>query len=412
MMSNDQYNGTRPMGNGAPADQDFSGRCETMGAAKGRNMRRMCAVGAAACAAIAAVMMFKATTTPSGAVASESMPTQTESAPSVMTAGPATAPVASRSSATSSLPSYAKNFRRPHTIPYPPENAYTPAREQLGHMLFFDPRVSSSNILSCASCHNPAFNWGDSLPKGVGDKMNTLGRRTPTILNLAWADLLFWDGRADSLESQALGPIASKGEMNMDLDQLIEKLNKIEGYKPYFEWAYPGEGITKETVGKAIATFERGVVSEQAPFDEYIDGRDYAINASAKRGFELFNTKANCVACHSGWSFTDHGFYDIGLPDGDVGRAKHLGLPSMQHAFKTPTLRNVAQRAPYMHDGSEATLEDVVEFYNVGGRTNRPSVNPAIKPLDLTDQEKADLVEFLKTLTSADAPVTVPVLPR
>lgn len=304
-------------------------------------------------------------------------------------------------------------FKRPAAPPFPKDNAWTAEREALGKALFFDPRLSRANSISCASCHNPSFCWGDGLPKGVGHGSKEVGRRTPTILNTAWAELLFWDGRAGSLEEQALGPIAAAGEMNLPLDQMVTKVTAIAGYKPMFEKAYPGEPISERVVGKAIATFERTVVSAAAPFDRWIDGQEDAIGESAKRGFDLFNTKANCVKCHSGWNFTDDGFHDIGLAGEDPGRGKLLPqLESMQHAFKTPTLRNVTLRGPYMHDGSEASLEAVVHFYNKGGAARRPSLAPEVFALNLGEAEVKDLCAFMETLTSADQPVALPLLPR
>lgn len=304
-------------------------------------------------------------------------------------------------------------FKRPAGPEFPKDNAYTPAREELGKALFFDPRLSGANSISCASCHNPAFSWGDGLPKGVGHGSKEVGRRTPTILNTAYSTLLFWDGRAESLEEQALGPIAAAGEMNLPLDQMVARLKSIAGYKPLFEKAYPGEGISEKTVAKAIATFERTVISGTAPFDEWVAGREEAISESARRGFDLFNTKASCVKCHSGWNFTDDGFHDIGLASDDIGRGKFLSqLESMHYAFKTPTLRNVRHRAPYMHDGSEETLESVVQFYNKGGAAKRPSLSPEMQPLNLTETELKDLCDFMDTLTSKDKAVEIPVLPR
>ncbi len=303
-------------------------------------------------------------------------------------------------------------YRRPTSVPFPADNAWTRDREALGRTLFFDPRLSGSGVISCASCHNPSFSWGDGLPKGIGHGQKAVGRRTPTALNLAWTERLFWDGRADSLEAQALGPIEAAGEMNMPLDELLPKLAEMPGYQRMFAMAYPGEGITKATLGKAIATFERTIVSGVAPFDEWIAGREDAISAGAKRGFTLFNGKARCSTCHSGWNFTDGSFHDIGLPSTDPGRGKLLPqIARMQHAFKTPTLRNADHRGPYMHDGSVATLRDVVELYDTAG-VARPSRSPEIRPLRLTAAEKKDLVEFLLTLTSADPAVTLPVLPR
>jgi cytochrome c peroxidase len=303
-------------------------------------------------------------------------------------------------------------FQRPAQVPFPAHNPYTPERAELGKALFFDPRLSGSNAISCASCHNPAFSWGDALPKGIGHGSKPVGRRTPTILNTAFAELLFWDGRAESLEEQALGPISAPGEMNLPQDQLVEKIRSI-GYEKQFAAAYPGEAISLQTIAKAIATFERTVISDTAPFDEWIAGRENAISESAKRGFDLFNTKAACVQCHSGWNFTDNGFHDIGIPGDDLGRGKHLpDITAVHYAFKTPTLRNVAHRGPYMHDGSEKRIEDVVLFYNQGGKARRPSLSPEMKPLALDQREIDDLCNFLRTLTSQDKPVVIPTLPN
>jgi cytochrome c peroxidase len=167
-----------------------------------------------------------------------------------------------------------------------------------------------------------------------------------------------------------------------------------------------------ETIAKSIATYERTVVSGRAPFDAWIEGNTKAISEEAKRGFVLFNTKAGCNECHSGWNFTDDSFHDIGLSSPDIGRGKHLpGVIKMQHAFKTPGLREIARRGPYMHDGSVATLEAVMEHYDQGG-IKRASLSELMKPLSLTRQEIADLVSFMKTLTSDMDPTTVPVLPR
>lgn len=305
-----------------------------------------------------------------------------------------------------------KKYARPDAVPCPRENAPSKERELLGRTLFFDTRLSGSGWIACASCHNPAFSWGDGLPKAIGHGMKTLGRRTPTILNLSWGELFFWDGRAESLEEQALGPIQAPGEMNMPVDRLVEVLKAIPGYRVLFEKAYPGEPISPRTIGRALANFERTVNSAKAPFDRWIEGDENAISNHAKTGFDLFNGKASCAQCHSGWSFTDYGFHDIGVADEDLGRGVHLKLEAMQHAFKTPTLRNATHRAPYLHDGSSPTLEDVIEFYDLGGKAKRPSLSPEIRELHLSADEKKALLEFLKTLTSTDAPVLIPVMPR
>ena len=308
---------------------------------------------------------------------------------------------------------YRAGYRRPRTAPHPAGNARTAARAELGRMLFFDPRLSKSGSMSCATCHDPGLSWGDGRALAIGDGRQKLLRRTPTILNLAWAPALAWDGRADSLEEQARGPIEAEGEMNMKMDLLISRLQFSAGYRRLFDKAYPGEPIAPETMSKAIATFERGIVSADAPFDRWVAGDDLAIPENARRGLVLFNEKARCGVCHSGWRFTDDGFYDIGVVTTDEGRGKVTPFIELtRFAFKTPTLRNVAQRAPYLHNGSAATLSDVIDLYDRGGIAKRPSLSPEIKPLGLTAGEKADLMAFLLTLTSADPRTPAPVLPR
>ena len=305
-----------------------------------------------------------------------------------------------------------KKYRRSGGPVFPTANQYPESRELLGRTLFFDPRLSGSKFIACSTCHNPGFAWGDGLPKGIGDGMKSLKRHTPTILNTAYSDVLFWDGRAGSLEEQALGPIKSAAEMNMPLGQAVERVSSLSGYKTLFARAYPGEPIGEETIAKAIATFERTVVSAEAPFDLWIGGDQQAISEPAKRGFDLFNRKAGCAQCHSGWNFTDSGFHDIGMSDDDLGRGALLKLEAMQHAFKTPTLRNVTLRAPYMHDGSEQSLSAVVDFYDEGGKAQRASLAPEIHSLHLTAGERSDLLAFLQTLTSIDKSTAVPALPR
>jgi cytochrome c peroxidase len=302
-------------------------------------------------------------------------------------------------------------YKRPDSIPFPATDRYSDAKAQLGQTLFFDPRLSGPATMSCATCHNPALAWKDGLPRGVGNKANQLGRATPTILNLAWADLLMWDGRKDGLEDQASGPIEADAEMNLPIPKLIERLSAIPSYHRIFHEAFGRDEISKTTITQAIATFERTLVSNKAPFDRWIEGNERAIGVDAKHGFQIFNEKGHCAACHSGWRFTDDSFHDIGLKSEDIGRGGQVpDEPMLKYAFKTPTLRNVDQRAPYMHDGSVSTLRDVVIHYDTGF-IDRPSLSPEMHRLGLTEKEIDDLVTFLHTLTSQDDPVTVPVLP-
>ena len=303
-------------------------------------------------------------------------------------------------------------YRRPTSIAFPSENPYTLAKASLGKKLFFDPRLSVTAAQSCASCHNPGFGWGDGLSVGIGHRMNKLGRRSPTVLNSAWGVIFMWNGSFSTLEQQALGPIQSASEMNMPIDQLMERLTSVAEYKQLFASAFPGEGISPATLAKAIATFERTLVSGRSPFDAWIEGDERAIPEEAKRGFAIFNTTGQCSSCHEGWNFTNDGFHDTGLRSGDIGRAALLpAIPKMMHAFKTPGLREIVNRAPYMHDGSIATLEEVVEHYDSGG-VDRPSRSDLIRPLGLKPQDKSDLVAFLKTLTGNAGSTIIPVLPR
>ena len=303
-------------------------------------------------------------------------------------------------------------YRRPASIPFPKDNPYTPDKAALGKKLYYDTRLSVTAAQSCGSCHSPSFGWGDGLAVGVGHGMQKLGRHSPTVVNAAWGGIFMWDGRLATLEEQALGPIQSPGEMNMPLEELMKRLESVPEYKPMFTGVFANEGMTPQTLAKAVATYERTVVSERAPFDAWIEGDEKAISDEAKRGFAVFNGKAQCAACHEGWNFTNDGFQDIGLPSDDVGRGKFVpGVIKMKHAFKTPGLREITRRAPYMHDGSLATLEDVVEHYNRGG-VERPSRADLMKPLGLSAQEKTELVAFLKTLSSNLTPTAAPVLPR
>jgi cytochrome c peroxidase len=303
-----------------------------------------------------------------------------------------------------------QDFVRPTSIPYPADNPYDAAKAHLGQMLFFEPRLSGSKWIACSSCHNPALSWSDALPRGIGTGMKPLARRTPTILNLAWADLIMWDGRKTGLEDQAFGPITSPDEMNGTIDELIQRISAIPTYRAEFTKVFGAEGVSERAVRQSIATYERTIVSGQAPFDRWVSGDESAISDGAKRGFDLFNGKANCTACHSGWNFTDNGFHDIGLPDSDIGRGAWIKIQSMRQAFKTPTLRDITRRGPYMHDGSMASLAEVIDHYDLGG-TVRPSLSDEMHPLHLTGAEKQELLDFLATLTGEEPPVVIPILP-
>ena len=307
-----------------------------------------------------------------------------------------------------------ERFRRPEDVPHPKANPATPEKVALGKALFFDPRLSRSGSVSCATCHNPSLGWSDGLSRAVGFGMVSLPRRTPPVRNLAWGSAFQWDGRADSLEAQARMPITAPDEMNMSMDLVVERLRAVPGYAPLFREAFGGdEPISARTVTAALATFQRTLVSGEAPFDRWIKGEEKALGADARRGFALFTGKANCAACHSSWRFTDDSFHDIGLKAGDdLGRGKFAppNVTAMRHAFKTPSLRDLRMQGPYMHDGQLANLDAVIEHYVKGGE-RRPSLSFEMKPVDLSAQERRDLIAFLASLTAEPAAVTLPQLP-
>lgn len=303
------------------------------------------------------------------------------------------------------------DFRRPLHIPFPADAPYDPLIATLGKMLYFDPRLSGAQNMSCASCHNPSFGWEVPVEGAVGAQNTALGRHAPTILNAAWIEPLFWDGRAATLEEQAAGPITADVEMNAPLSEVIERLERISAYADGFTRAFPGEGLSERTLLAAIATYERTVVSGWSPFDRWVEGDEAAISPAAKRGFQLFVGKAHCADCHTGWNMTDNRFHDIGIDTQDPGRsALDPDDPLAQHAFKTPGLRNIAHRSPYTHNGSVYDLEEIVRHYMTGG-IQRPSLSPLMRPLQLSEREVDDLLAFLDTLTAEEAAVPTPILP-
>lgn len=321
----------------------------------------------------------------------------------------------------------------------PKNNPITEAKVALGEKLFFDKRLSADGTVSCATCHDPATALADGIAVGVGIKGQKGARNSPTVFNSMFNELLFWDGRAPSLEEQAKMPLTNPIEMGMkDHAAVVEKVNSASEYKPLFKNAFGSEEITIDAIAKAIASFERTQVSANAPFDRFIAGDKNAISDSAKRGWDLFNGQARCISCHA-WNpsqpfFTDFKFHNIGVAakdqnfsslarkardlvrkGGDKERVvdelalapgySELGryLVTFQSrdigSFKTSMLRDIELTAPYMHNGSEKTLLDVVKFYDKGGEIN-PNLDGGMRPLKLKDEQMNDLVEFMKSLTS------------
>jgi cytochrome c peroxidase len=324
----------------------------------------------------------------------------------------------------------------------PEDNPLTRGKVDLGRELYFDKRLSADDTVSCATCHDPNKGFADGEIVAVGIKGQKGTRNSPTVLNTAFFDFQFWDGRALTLEEQAKQPIINPVEMGMPThDTAVEKISNISEYRTAFKKVFGTDNITIDRIAQAIASFERTLITFNSPFDRFIAGENDAISASAKRGWELFQGKARCITCHefnvSYPFFTDNKFHNIGVAmkdkdfetlarkagslDADPSALAHkkasseLGRylvtkePKDIGAFKTSGLRDIALTAPYMHDGSETTLESVVEFYNKGGEPN-PNLDGGIRPLNLTEEEMTDLVEFMTALTSGDLPELIKTL--
>lgn len=306
-----------------------------------------------------------------------------------------------------------EKFRRPADIPSPQSNPLTAEKIALGKTLFFDARLSRDKGMACATCHAPDKHWSDAriLPLRADGIANA--RRTPTVLNSAWLAALMWDGRANSLENQAVLPITTAHEMNFDMAALVQRLHEIPGYQPLFQQAFGDSEITPTRVTQSLASFQRTLVSREAAFDRWVAGDDLAISEEAKQGMALFTGKANCVACHSSWRFTDDSFHDIGLKTADLGRGSKVPpeVTLMQYAFKTPSLRDLPINGPYMHDGSMHSLQQVIQHY-VDGGIKRKSLSNEMKKFQLSETEVGYLVEFIKTLDGGPLAIEPPVMPE
>ena len=312
----------------------------------------------------------------------------------------------------------------------PPVYAETPTPEVwLGTQLFFDPRLSKGNRLSCASCHKPQLGFTDGLPRARGYNGAYLLRNTPTLLHVDKLGSYDWDGSVAHLEDQILSEIKNPDIMNMDLESLIQKLNHIPGYVQQFQALY-GTPVMEIGIARAMAAFQRTLITKPAPIDRYLVGERRAISVTARRGMELFQGKARCALCHKGFDFTDSDFHNIGVPtlpyanesksfgfrktkpllDQDVGRFGVTGQIEDRGAFKTPTLRNITQTGPYMHNGVFKTLEEVLVFYRNGGVRNA-SLDVEMKPINLTSLEIQDIIDFMETMTGELPKIEKPKLP-
>jgi cytochrome c peroxidase len=302
-------------------------------------------------------------------------------------------------------------FAEARTVPSPP-------RARLGRWLFYDRRLSADGTIACATCHRPEHGFSETRAAsiGIGGKLGR--RKAPSLLNLAARTTLvstperdlgehfFWDGRADSLEEQVVAPMENPVEMGSSHRAVVGRIASIEGYRPFFAESFGTTDVTLERVAAALADYVRTLRSGNAPYDRWRYRRDQAaVSSSARRGHDIFFFKGRCSMCHAGFNFSDGRFHNLGVgwnpvssSFSDEGRAEVTGLDQDRGAFKTPALRDVAKRAPYMHDGSLATLRDVVEFYNRGGNRN-PWSSRRLAPLGLSRRDVDDLVAFLHTLS-------------
>lgn len=303
----------------------------------------------------------------------------------------------------------------PTSVPTPPGNLGYAAKVELGKQLYFDGRLSKGGAISCAFCHNPGTGFADPRQTSIGHEGGVGGRQAPTVFNTGFNVFQFWDGRAGSLEEQAIGPIHNPIEMGETHGAVVEKLDRIPGYHEKFRKVF-GTDVNLQGIANAIAAYERTVVSTNSPFDKFVTGEAGAMDDAALRGMALFKGKGRCILCHNGPNFTDNGFHNLGVPQvgplkADLGRYDVTHVEADKGAFKTPTLRSIALTAPYMHDGAFKTLEEVIDFLDAGGGANK-HLDPMVKPLHLTAKEKADLLAFLKALTGETVPFTMPTFPE
>jgi len=303
----------------------------------------------------------------------------------------------------------------PTAVPIPATNLNYKAKVKLGEQLYFDGRLSQNGAISCAFCHTPGLGFADpkQVSVGVGGKRG--GRQAPTVYNTAFNPVQFWDGRAGSLEEQAIGPIVNPVEMGETHENVVKKLSQIKGYVTQFQLVF-GTGINMQGIAEAIAAYERTIISTNSAFDQFVLGDKTAMNEEAQRGMALFKGKARCILCHNDSNFTDNQFHNLGVPQvgpmkEDLGRYYVTRRLEDKGAFKTPTLRSIVETAPYMHDGVFKTLEEVVDFFDQGGGKNS-NLSPLMKPLGLTAEEKTDLITFLNALKGEEIPFEFPTLPE
>lgn len=330
--------------------------------------------------------------------------------PTATPAAPAADPAPVESAPAAGLPLAAQRTQFPPIVA-PPDNPTTAQKVELGRQLFFDPVLSASNAMACATCHHPDLGFSNGAAISP-PRAGAPGRNVPTVWNAAFNRHLLWDGRVESLEAQAVDPLTLPNEMAATPSEIEAELRALPAYVELFDAAFGGgeEAVTFDNVTRALAAFERTLLSSDSRFDRFVAGEAGALTPQEQRGLALFfSPETHCAECHQPPTFAHETFRVVGVPSEDSGRAG-VSPTGVRGAFRVPTLRNVALTAPYMHNGSLATLEDVVQFYADGaGRANGfPSVDPLLKGFDLSEQDKADLAAFLRALTDERALPAVP----
>ncbi len=300
-------------------------------------------------------------------------------------------------------------------VPIPEDNPMTAEKVELGKLLYFDPRMSKDGTISCATCHDPKKGWAEHTPSSTGIGKQVGNRNSPTVLNSAYAPELFWDGRAASLEEQAVGPVANPIEMGNTLEDMVKTLKGIPGYVERFEKVF-GTEPTADGFAKAVAAFERTILAGNSPYDRYQAGDESAMSEAAVRGMNLFE-EVGCADCHTPPLFSSYEYHNAGVgmdkENPDIGRKEVTGDDADTGAFRVPSLRNVADTAPYFHDGSAATLEDAVALMAAGGKDNphRSEMFDTVREAKITPEQQKDLVEFLKALSGDIPAIEPPELP-
>lgn len=311
--------------------------------------------------------------------------------------------------------------------PYPAGNPWSKEKEQLGRILFYDSRLSLSGQVACASCHDPELGWGDGRRVSYGHNRQTGRRNAMTVLNTAFYDKLFWDGRAGSLEEQAVFPVQDPKEMAQTLEGMVKNVKAIKGYSVLFKAAFNNDSVNIDRIQKAIATFERSVVSHGSRFDQFVSGKSDALSNEEIAGLHLFRTKARCINCHNTPLFSDNRFHNdgqtlYGAKMQDFGRYDITRQKEDIGVFRTPSLREVGQTGPWMHHGNFPTLMDVIEYYNLGNPSpiqkrvvidsaTLPVTSPILRKLNLTLEERKSLEAFLKAITTTTRKPFAPELP-